>query len=154
MQHITNQLKGKTMKTEIDLTADIIDLRDIIERVEELENELADMSEADRESDKTNPTETVSDEYHDLHCELQTLTATLEELKGGGGDEKWRGDWYPITLIRESNFTEYTREMLEDCGTIPRDLPAWVHIDWEATAREVKMDYSYISIGEVDYLYR
>jgi hypothetical protein len=29
-----------------------------------------------------------------------------------------------------------------------------VHIDWEGTAREVKMDYSYISIGEMDYLYR
>jgi len=137
MQHITNQLKGNTMKTEIDLTADIIDLRDIIERVEELE-ELQEMGEHLETPD----------------CELTQLRAVLEELKGSGGDEQWRGDWYPITLIRESHFTEYTREMLEDCGTIPRDLPAWVHIDWEATAREVEMDYSYISIGEVDYLYR
>jgi antirestriction protein len=145
MQHITNQLKGKTMKTEIDLTADIIDLRDIIERVEELENQLEGLgSEGDAAM------QNLTEEWQ----ELQALNNIMEELKGYGGDEQWRGDWYPITLIRESYFTEYTREMLEDCGTIPRDLPAWVHIDWEATAREVKMDYSYISIGEMDYLYR
>ena len=131
MQHITNQPKGNTMKTTIDLTADIIDVRDIIERFEELEQ----LTEGQEE-------------------EFGALMSLLDNLENNGGDEQWRGDWYPLTLIRESHFTEYTREMLEDCGTIPRDLPAWVHIDWEATAREVKMDYSYISIGEVDYLYR
>jgi len=131
MQHITNQLKGNTMKTAIDLTADIIDVRDIIERFEELEQ----LTEGQEE-------------------EFGALMSLLDDLENNGGDEQWRGDWYPITLIRESHFTDYTREMLEDCGTIPRDLPAWVHIDWEATAREVKMDYSYVSIGEVDYLYR
>ena len=131
MQHITNHLTGKTMKTEIDLTADIIDLRDIIERFEELEQ----LTEGQEE-------------------EFGALMSLLDNLENNGGDEQWRGDWYPITLIRESHFTDYTREMLEDCGTIPSDLPAWVHIDWEATAREVKMDYSYVSIGEVDYLYR
>jgi len=119
------------MKTAIDLTADIIDVRDIIERFEELEQ----LTEGQEE-------------------EFGALMSLLDDLENNGGDEQWRGDWYPITLIRESHFTEYTREMLEDCGTIPRDLPAWVHIDWEATAREVKMDYSYVSIGEVDYLYR
>ena len=128
------------MKTAIDLTADIIDVRDIIERFERVE-ELEEQQE-------------MGEHLETPDCELTQLRAVLEELKGGGGDEQWRGDWYPITLIRESYFTEYTREMLEDCGTIPRDLPAWVHIDWEATAREVKMDYSYVSIGEMDYLYR
>jgi uncharacterized protein (UPF0335 family) len=160
MQHITNQLKGNTMKTAIDLNADIIDVRDIIERVEELDETRESLRE---EFDSMPENEGV--DFDNWVCnqvgfsreeqnELDNLAAVLEELKGYGGDEQWRGDWYPITLIRESHFTEYTREMLEDCGTIPRDLPAWVHIDWEATAREVKMDYSYISIGEMDYLYR
>ena len=131
MQHIIQPTKGNTMKTAIDLTADIIDVRDIIERFEELEQ----LTEGQEE-------------------EFGALMSLLDNLENNGGDEQWRGDWYPITLIRESHFTEYTREMLEDCGTIPRDLPAWVHIDWEATAREVKMDYSYVSIGDLDYLYR
>lgn len=116
---------------------DIIDVRDIIERIEELE-ELQEAGEYTEAPD----------------CELQRLQAILEELKGYGGDEQWRGDWYPVTLIRESYFTDYTQEMLEDCGTIPRDLPHWVHIDWEATAREVMVDYSSIEIDGVTYLYR
>lgn len=116
---------------------DIIDVRDIIERVEELESEIVEAS--------TDGTQ---------ESELFKLQAILDDLKGYGGDEQWRGDWYPVTLIRESYFTDYTQEMLEDCGTIPRDLPHWVHIDWEATAREVMVDYSSIEIDGVTYFYR
>lgn len=124
---------------------DIIDVRDIIDRIEELETELEGLgSEGDAEAN--NRAEDWS--------ELQTLTAIMDDLKGYGGDEQWRGDWYPVTLIRESYFTDYTQEMLEDCGTIPRDLPHWVHIDWEATAREVKVDYSSVEIDGVTYFYR
>lgn len=122
-----------------ELTAnDIIDVRDIIARVEELENEVAD-TEAQAWANR--------DEY-------AALTAILDELEGQGGDEQWRGNWYPTTLIRESYFTDYTQEMLEDCGTIPRDLPHWVHIDWDATAREVMVDYSTVEIDGVTYFYR
>jgi hypothetical protein len=123
--------------TTLDLTADTIDVRDIIARFMELE-ELQEQGEY---------TETPD-------CELQTLTAILAELKGEGGDEQWRGDWYPMLLIRESYFTNYAREMLEDCGTIPRDLPSWVIIDWEATADNVQVDYTPVEIDGITYWYR
>lgn len=116
-------------------TADTLDTRDIIERVEDLETECDGIGEEEC-------------------AELVFLRAILDDLKGYGGDEQWRGDWYPVTLIREDYFTEYAQEMLEDCGTIPRDLPHWVHIDWEATAREVKVDYSEVTIDGVTYFYR
>lgn len=125
------------MQTTVLNTQDIIDVRDIIERVEELESE--------SELDIT----TI-----ECEAELAALQSILKDLKSYGGDEQWRGDWYPVTLIRESHFTEYTKEMLEDCGTIPRDLPHWVHIDWEATAREVMFDYSTVDIDGVTYWYR
>ena len=131
-----------TIDTNTLSSEDIIDVRDIIERVEELEEEREGL-------DKTDP-----DRDADLAAEHCQLAHILEELKGYGGDEQWRGDWYPVTLIRESHFTDYTQEMLEDCGTIPRDLPHWVHIDWEATAREVKFDYSEVEIDGVTYFYR
>lgn len=35
---------------------------------------------------------------------------------------------------------DFVQEMLEDCGDIP-ELPRYIHIDWEWTAREVMMDY-------------
>ena len=126
--------------TTLDLTADIIDVRDIIARVEELET----MREG---LDKTDP-----DQDADLAAEHCQLAHILEDLKGMGGDEQWRGDWYPITLIRESYFTDYTEELISDCYNLK--LPDFVHVDWEATAREVKVDYSETNIDGVTYFYR
>lgn len=132
------------MDTKLDLTADIIDVRDIIARIEELES-LKDDHEAEPDGGHW------SDEDAQ---ELQTLTAIMEDLKGYSGDEQWRGDWYPITLIRETYFPDYVQELLEDCGEIPRDLPHYIHIDWEATARDVKVDYGSVTVDGVEYLYR
>ena len=124
--------------TQLDLAADIIDVRDIIERVEELEDH-----EPESEAEKW----AQCDEY-------AALLELLDELKGCGGDEQWRGDWYPVTLIRSRHFTDYVREMLIDCDTIPADLPSWVEIDWDATARNVKVDYSAIDVGSDTYWFR
>ena len=120
------------MDTTLDLTADVIDVRDIIERVKELEE----------------PT------IEPVKEELAELTAILDDLKGYGGDEQWRGDWYPITLIRYSYFTEYVREMLADCGDIPANLPHYIEIDWGATVRNIRTDYSSTDIDGVTYWYR
>ena len=115
--------------SDLDLTARIIDVRDIIARVEELEPAVDAIGEGDH------------------IAEWNALTAILHDLRGNGGDEQWRGDWYPVTLIRESYFTDYARDLLEDCGTIPADLPHFVHIDWEATARDLLVDYTSLDIN-------
>ena len=41
-----------------------------------------------------------------------------------------------------TNDIDFTMELLESCGDIPQDLPSYVHIDWEGTARDIMMDYS------------
>lgn len=127
---------------DLDLQADIIDVRDIIERFEDLESEY----------DAFDTPEEIKN-WSDLE-EFTILQTTLEELQGNGGDEQWRGDWYPITLIAESYFTDYAKEMLEDCGELPRDLPSYIAIDWEETADNLKVDYAEIELGGSTYLYR
>ena len=127
--------------TTINLSADIIDARDIIARVEELENERDAIGDDDPQD-------------ADLVCEHCELAAILDELKGNGGDEQWRGDWYPMTLIRDSYFTDYARDMLEDCGLIPREFPNYIEIDWDATARNVQVDYLCVEIVGNTYWYR
>ena len=132
------------------MTADIIDVRDIIERVQELERDrdtFDQMKESESDDRGTNTPSSAE--------ELDSLTSVLEELKGCGGDEQWRGDWYPITLIRYDYFEDYARELAEDIGAIDRDAQ-WPnnHIDWEAAARELEQDYSVVTIGEIDYLFR
>lgn len=125
--------------TTLNLTADIIDVRDIIARVEELESEIdGDAIQGDELGRE----------------ELAALSAILAELVGYGGDEQWRGDWYPVTLIRDSYFTEHARELLQDCGDLPRDLPHYIAIDWEATALNIQVDYSAVEIDGVTYWYR
>ena len=114
---------------------DVIDVRDIIARVEELrEVETPDEDEA---------------------AELKTLTAFLEDLKGNGGDEQWEGDWYPVTLIRDSHFRDYAEELAEDIGAINSDA-TWPNncIDWDRAARELQVDYSSAEFEGVTYWYR
>lgn len=111
---------------------EIVEVRDIINRVEALETECDGIGEAD--------------------CpELVALVNILDELEGMGMDEKWRGDWYPSSLIHDAYFTAYTKELLEDCGTIPKDLPEWVYIDWDKTAHNVKQDYTPFEIAGQTY---
>lgn len=126
--------------TDLDLSADMIDVRDIIARFEELESHSHEWK--DDESD--------ADAWH----ELNTLKAILEELKGQGGDEEWQGDWYPSTLISEIYFVEYAQELCQDIGAIPDDFPSYIEIDWEVTARNIQMDYSEVEIDGLTYYFR
>lgn len=119
----------------INTSNDVIDVRDIIARIEELEEEQPIESDDDL-------------------AELDALKEVMEELKGQGGDEQWDGDWYPVTLIRDSYFADYAQELVTDCGYISKDMPSWIEIDWEATARNVQQDYTSIEIEGVTYWFR
>lgn len=124
--------------TNLDLTADMIDVRDIIARVETLE-------------DECDPTSALADA--DSRAELASLRRILDALRGYGGDEQWRGDWYPVTLIKERHFTDYARELVLECD-VTFDLPHYIQIDWDATARNVRVDYSCVDIAGNTFLYR
>jgi len=39
------------------------------------------------------------------------------------------------------NDEEFTQQLLEDTGYVPSDMPWYVVIDWEATAKHIMMDY-------------
>lgn len=118
------------MADSIDKYSDIIDLRDVIARVEELED---------------------STDAEELE-ELKMLQDLLSELAGRGGDEQWRGDWYPVTLIRDSYFEEYAQELAEDIDAIDSNAK-WPMscIDWDQAARELQMDYFSVDFDGVQF---
>lgn len=121
--------------TTLDLSADIVDVRDIIARVEELE---------ELEEGKHLTVQELE--------ELDDLKTIMAKLQGLGGDEQWRGGWYPLTLIRESYFRDYAEELADDIGAIPKDAQWPTNcIDWEHAARELRMDYSGVEIDGVTY---
>lgn len=123
--------------TDLNNMQDVLDVRDIIARIEELEDMQHDESIS---ADET--------------AELAQLSELLKDMAGAGGDEQWRGDWYPVTLIRDSYFTDYAQELVEDCGYISKDFPTWIEVDWEATAHNVRMDYSAAAFAGVTYWFR
>jgi hypothetical protein len=70
-------------------------------------------------------------------------------------DDAVGSEWnYGVTLIDEYDFEEYCKELLIDCGYIPNDFPSWIEIDWEATANNVRQDYSEVDYQGRVYLFR
>lgn len=148
-------------------TDDIIDVRDIIARVEELRGELQTAMDENEEGhnfeELTEYCEAVRKDYSAAHAhrmieeanELAELESFLEDLAGNGGDEQWEGNWYPVTLIRDSHFTDAMQELCEDIGDMPREgFPSYMVIDWEATARNLQVDYTSCEFDGVTYWYR
>lgn len=158
-----------TRAIEISHIADIIDARDIISRFEELETALQEAHERGQfastfddwvlnSRDNSDPVYAAFPEdgeqvQSDIE-EFYKLNELLGDIKGNGGDEHWRGDWYPITLIRDSHFVDAMRELCEDIGDFPNGVPHYYVIDWEATARNLRMDYSAVEFDGVTYWYR
>jgi len=127
---------------EISNTDDVIDVRDVIARVEELEELLPPADESDG---------TDNEERQ----ELATLMSLLDDLKGNGGDVDWRGDWYPLLLVRDSHFRDFAQQEAEDLGLIKSDS-SWPDncIDWEQAAQELQVDYTTCEFEGVTYWYR
>ncbi len=132
--------------TSIDTTQDVIYVRDLIARVEELREERDEYNEKMDDENAWNAIEDGEPE------ELEGLLAVLADLQGMGGDEQWEGDWYPITLIRDSYFEDYAQELADDIGAINTEI-GWPNncIDWERAARELQMDYRSVDIGDETY---
>lgn len=108
---------------------DVIDSRDIIDRIKELQV-------------------TQDDNSDDENEELEYLLKIEEECKDFS-------DWkYGETLIRESYWEESVEETTIDCGYIKKDLPWWIEIDWTKTAENVAQDYTTIDFDGINYYIR
>lgn len=143
--------------------SDILDIRDIIEEYETLEDEYNcaqedyDTAKAEYDEDPENFTnEPVFEDYMDVEDQdnMDRLKELLDKLEGYGGDEQWNGSWYPVALINESYFTEYAIDLLKDIGELPSDIPWYIVIDEEATADNIKSDYSAVEFEGETYYYR
>ncbi len=119
------------MSNEITNTDDTIDSRDVIERIEDLQDFAA---------------EGLLDE--DEQDELNCLTKLNEQMED---NDEWS---FGIGLIHEDFFVEYTEELLKDCGELPSEIPWYIEIDWEKTANNIKMDYSIVEFDGATYYYR
>jgi antirestriction protein len=113
-----------------------IDTRDLITEMEELNERQQGVEEFG--------TEPLA-EY-----EEERLAAILELIEEIGQDAS-----YGVYLVPERDFEEYAQDYAEQVGAINEDM-SWpaCHIDWEAAAGSLAMDYSTVEFDGTDYLWR
>lgn len=112
---------------------DILNSQDVIDRMEELQQEIL-LSESSL-----------------VVLEVIALKQELKELEGFAKYASEVDDWeHEAYFIRDSNFTDYTRDLAEDCYEIPSEWP-FRCIDWKQASEELKCDYSAYDFGGVTY---
>lgn len=116
---------------------DVIDSRDIVERIDELTEMLDLLGGAPLDDDDAD--------------ELQMLTAAVAEINNYGGDDASDG----VALIADRYFVTYAQELAEEVGAIDPNA-GWPTrcIDWEQAARELQMAYTCIDIDGRTFWYR
>lgn len=126
---------------------DLIDSRDVIARIEYLKEAWHEATGEDHADYVLSEDDWAVGLGTDEAAELVALIELAEE------GEQYASDWqHGATLIRDSYFEDYARELAEDIGAINPDAgwPTYC-IDWERAARDLQMDYSSIEFGDVTY---
>jgi len=129
----------------------ILDSRDVITYLSELESHLESLKEdlANWENDGGPRPEVDPSGIAELGQHYNDLQEFCEECSG------YSSDWtYGETLIPEDEFTDYVKQLVEDIGDLPRELPAYIVIDWDATADNLKVDYTEVEFEGTTYFIR
>ena len=133
------------------------DLESLNDELNDLQNELYDIENEEDYTDKRididNKLEAIAEKENEIQdCEFEynrysEELAELEALKEEIESDSDEGFEYGIQLIHESDIDDYLNEMLVDCGYIPKDMPSWIVIDWQATYDNMKEDYNEIELN-------
>lgn len=158
------------MAQSISNSNDIIDSRDVIDRIDELVDERGDL-ESDVESAQEELDAATLEKPDIIHDDLIAAVEAAQEALANwideNGDElkaledlasegEGCGDWkHGETLIREEHFEDYAQQLAEDIGAV-KGSESWPLncIDWEKAARELRYVYSAVDFDGVTYLIR
>lgn len=131
--------------TNISKFDDVIDSRDVIERIEELETIQAELVQQLSDGLISEADMLIFDKEQGK--ELDVLRALANEAS------QYSSDWeYGETLIHRDYFEEYMDEMVEDCYDLPKDLPYWMSIKLDYVVLE--QDYTSVDFDGQEYLIR
>lgn len=162
---------------------DIIDSREIIEEIDDLESELSGLRddlqdlederddldaeqvelEQDEEANEKRLTE-IDCEIESIDLDISTKESDISALEGElqplldlqDEAEPYCPDWrHGATLIADSYFEEYAYELAKDIGAVNEDM-SWPCdcIDWTKAADGLKMDYTSVDFDGETYWVR
>ncbi len=159
--------------TDVSSSDDIIDSRDVIERIKELESEKEDLE---------GNIESLREELHDARLahgdsdeglpvieEIESRLSDAEDALGNFEHDELKAlqdleseadgytDWkHGATLIRDSHFEDYARELAEELHGDAIGRASWPFdcIDWKQAATDLQMDYTSVEFDSVTYWVR
>ena len=134
-----------------------LNLEELNNELNALESDLYDIENAEDYDGKQNDIDATLDEIADKENEIQECGADysryseeleeLEAFKDEVSNNSCEGFEYGIQLIHENDIDDYLHELLIDCGYLPKDLPSWIEIDYQATYDNMKEDYSELELN-------
>ena len=123
-----------------------INSRDVIERIDELVSEFVFATEESEDPYGINETNRYTMSADDWQFGLNSDDAEeLYNLLQFERNANCVADWnYGETFINDEYFTDYVRDLVEDCGYINADTPYWITdaIDWDRVADALISDYT------------
>lgn len=158
------------MADSISNSEDIIDSRDVIKRIEELADERQELVDAITEA-RTAVDESAEDISPEDLADLQSAAsdaddalaawdesddgAELKALQALQKQAEGYSDWiHGATLIRDSHFEDYARELAEELVGYKKIRDAeWPFscINWEQAATVLQGDYTSVDFDGIDY---
>ena len=135
----------------------IIDSRDVIKRIEELEEEHDSLQSALEDAKDEENDEAIEEAFDAIAMWRNDNKEEYEELLELAKDgEKYSSDWsYGSTLIHDNHFREYAEELAEECCDM-KSASEWPFccIDWNLASDALKIDYTEIDFGGESYWIR
>jgi len=95
------------------------------------------------ESHISNDIYEIAEKINDYDMDFEIIEAYVECIGNYSEDTEEL-----LEKVTDSYFGKYDSDedfaqcILEDTGSIPENLPSYIHIDWKATARDLMYDYS------------
>ena len=136
----------------------ILDTRDLSKRREELKEEILDsfLENFPHYQEMTESFEDIRFEEEGIQSWKEDFEDELKEIEEIDTIENELGSEfdYGVTLVDVDDWEEFVEQDLKDLGYIPKDFPSWIEIDWEATANNVRQDYTEVEYQGNSYLGR
>lgn len=85
----------------------------------------------------------IAEKINDSGLEFEIIEAYVDCR--GNYNKDIQGLLYEVAESYSGEYNsdeDFVQEMLEQDGSIPENLPSYIYIDWEATARHIMYDYS------------
>ena len=137
------------MGTTVSNSDNIIDSRDVENKIDELEQVVSESEDAVEEAEATGAAEVDvdMDEVKEAKEQLAILQAFKDEA--ANANSEWD---FGATFISENYFETYAKELAEDIGDFDPQAP-WPMscIDWAEAAGQLQQDYSTVDFDGTEY---